>query len=260
MLRDNLLRLRRDIRLGNAIIESWFSTNAFKLLFLLLYIAANVLILTWGVVDDYHYTKSKYANHSTQKVFNSTERSGGFTLNFNCAIIMLLACRLLVTGIRKTPLYKVLPLNKCFPRAHGLVGCFIGLGVAIHFPVPLVRIFMMNEWDTISWWSNSMSFWTRVSLLVLFVILGVLSMTWFRNNHFHIFYNVHTFGSLVFFVLLLLHGVHKKHPYTYTFILPGLVLYTLDTIWRYHQMSTIELELSGRCAISNPETFSNYLF
>lgn len=250
MLWEIQSRIRRELRLVNAKIEAWLSTNAFNLLFLFLYITANLLMFTWGAVDQYNYTKFKYANQPRQKVYNSIARGGGFTLNFNCAIILLLACRLFVTGIRKTPLSKVLPLDKCFPRAHRLVGCFIGLGIAIHVPFPLIRMFEMKEWDSFSWWSSSMTFSTGVMLQILFIILSVFSLPWFRKKLFHVFYNVHTVGSLLFFALLLVHGVHKKHPYTYKFILPGLILYTADRIWRRLQVSEVELVLSGaQCSL-----------
>jgi len=237
--------LRRKIALNTAQLEAYLSTHAFEILFLGLYVAANIFIFIMGAHDQFHDTKTKFPHLPQFKWYIAIARGGGYTLNLNCGIILILASRLFMTSIRETSLHKILPLDKSFPKAHIIVGYFILGGVLIHVPFHFVWIFKYDMLDPFTWWSFSMTFALGIPLFSIFISMFATAVPWVRRKFFRIFYIIHIAGASLFFPLLLLHGMKNKVPETYKYILPGMILYALDRIWRRYKISSADLQLSG---------------
>lgn len=241
----------RRVARWSAQLESFLSTHAFEVLFVTVYALANIFQFLWGAFDEYHYPKHVDNNRSTLfKILIATARGAGYTLNLNCALIILLACRLVLTSLRETPMHNVLPLDRAFPDAHVIVGVMIAIGVVIHVPFHFAWIINFNEWGSLKLWSISMTVAVGLPLFAIFVGMLITALPWFRKNHFHIFYVAHILGASLFFPLLLLHGMYNEVPETYKWVLGPLILYAIDRIVRRFKISTASLNLSGANAIN----------
>lgn len=230
----------------SAQLESFLSTHAFEVVFGTIYALANVFQFVWGAHDEFHYNPSRPLLF---KYLIAVARGAGYSLNLNCALIILLACRLVLTTVRETPLHNVLPLDRAFPDAHVVVGGLICVGVAIHVPFHFGWLIRFNAWDTFGLWSFSMSVAVGVPLLLTLVAMLVTALPWFREHYFHLFYLSHIVGATIFFPLLLLHGMYRKEPETYKWVLGPMILYMADRVARRVKISSADLSLSGRNAI-----------
>ncbi len=243
--------IRRLLKWKSAVwsarIEAYLSTHAFEVLFLTMYSLAMLLLFLWGAYDEFVFT-AKYVEKKGQeamKWYLAIARGAGYTLNVNCALTVLLACRLLITTIRDTPLHRILPLDKCFPAAHIAIGWGILGGVIVHVPLHMTWIIAFDQMDRLAIWSFSMSVLTGFILLPIFVAMFVTALPRFRTKYFHYFYQIHMVGAFLFCFLILVHGVKRKSPETYKFVAAPIVCYMIDRLIRHWKVSTTTLRLSG---------------
>lgn len=239
--------VRRKLQLWGAILEAYLSTHAFELLFLAVYAVALSLQFVWGAHDEFHHVRIYHERpgQGAYKWYIAIARGAGYSLNFNCAIILILASRLFLTFIRETPLHRVLPLDKSFPTAHIVVGYSILIGVALHVPFHFAWVITFDKWDPFTLWSFSMTIATGVPLMAIFIFMLVTALPWMRRTNFRIFYVVHLIGSSIFFPLLILHGMYRKRPETYRWVIPAIIIYVADRIARFLKISTATISLTG---------------
>eukprot|EP00171_Calliarthron_tuberculosum_P019354 IDg19354t1 len=239
--------LWRKLQLWSAVLEAYLSTHAFELLFLIVYATAVALQFVWGAHEEFHHVRM-YLEKPGQAAFKwyiAIARGAGYTLNLNCAIILILASRLFITFIRETPLHRVLPLDKSFPSAHIVVGYSILVGLVIHVPFHFVWIITFRKWDPFSLWSVSMTVATGIPLSSIFVFMFFTAIPWMRRTNFRLFYVVHILGCCFFFPLLIFHGMFRKKPETYKWVIPGIIIYAADRIARFLKISTATITISG---------------
>lgn len=238
-----------SIALLSARVESYLSTNAFRLLFLSFYFTAVALMFAWGFKSEFTFEDNFEQDHfNTVRWFIGIARGMGYTLNLNTAFVILLAARLLFTKLRDSPLQLVLPFDAAFPKLHIIVGYTILFAVAFHVPFHFVWLF---TWDAWTWglWKFNMSVITGILLLIVFAVMLVFARPTIRKNHFRLFYAVHVIGALLFFALLVMHGMFRQRPETYKWVLPPLVLYTLDRFVRKSKISASEVELTAENSV-----------
>lgn len=214
------------------------------------------LMFTWGAYNEFrHIQKTVEPEHPTWTNFKwyiAIARGCGYTLNLNCAIIILLASRLFITFIRETPLHRILPLDKSFPEAHIIVGYCILVGVAIHVPFHFVWLFTYKQFDEFKLWSFSMSVAMGVPLMLIFLLMFGFALPSVRQKYFRTFYVIHLAGAAAFFALLLLHGMYRKVPETYKWIGGPLAIYIIDRIIRRCKISACVLRVDRNNSTLKP--------
>ncbi|CAN8066094.1 unnamed protein product [Agarophyton chilense] len=227
-------------------VEANLSTYALLYLFLIFYAAANLLMFLWGFHGEIvHQENIDVDQGRVMRYIIGMARGAGYMLNLNTAFVILLAARLLFTKLRDTLVANVLPLDKAFPMLHIIVGYVIATSVLVHAGFHFGWLIGFDLWDEWALWSFNMSVLTGCLLVVVFA-----TMLWFvrpsvRKKHFLLFYRVHIIGAILFFVLLVFHGMYRKDPETYKYITPTLIIYLADRILRRLQVSTTTLQLSA---------------
>lgn len=233
----------------SARIEAYLSTHAFTVLFLAFYFTAVALMFAWGFKAEFTFEDNfGQPSWSTVRWFISIARGMGYTLNLNTAFVLLLASRLLFTKLRDSPMQLVLPFDAAFPALHIMVGYTIFFAVIVHASFHFV---WLTTWDAWNWglWSFNMSVITGILLLIVLAVMLVFARPAVRKNHFRLFYAVHIIGAILFFALLIVHGMFRQVPYTYKWLIPPLVIYAIDRFFRKTMISSTELELSADNAL-----------
>lgn len=139
---EETYRRRRTV----AQIESYLSSNGFILIFLFAYINAVLLMYIWGARDEYVHQKG----HPRTWVI-TVARGFGYTLNLNCALVILLAARLSFTVLRETALNLILPFDKTFPAFHIIVAYCILVAVIGHGLFHIIWIIVWSGWSPGVW-------------------------------------------------------------------------------------------------------------
>lgn len=222
-----------------ALVESTLGNHGLSLTLGLLLVAANALLFTWGAHDE-------AAHHTDYKRWvMSIARGGGYALNFDAGLALLLACRAAVGAARSSRLSAVVPLDALFPAAHAAVGVAIGGFVGVHAAFHLGWIVKDGAWAGGAWGIT----WCVCSGVVLTGVLVVLLATasrQVRRVQYHFFYRVHLVCAAVFYPLLLVHGVYYGAPYTYKWIVGPMIVYAIDRGYR----------LATQCNLSTAATLT----
>lgn len=224
-------------------IEANLSTNAVLYLFFCFYALVMVLMFLWGFHGEIVYQPNIDLGPVMRYIIGMA-RGAGYTLNINTAFVLLLAARFIFTSLRDTPLENVLPLDKAFPMIHIVVGYTTALGVLIHGSFHFGWLFGWDLWAW-GWFKFNMSVITGAILTVIFILMIIFSRPTMRKNHFRWFYRVHIIGALLFYPLLIIHGMYRTRPETYKYIIPAIVIYIADRLLRRAHASTTTLQLSA---------------
>lgn len=161
-------RFRRRRKFAQA--ESYLSSNSFIIIFLFIYVNANLLMYTWGAHDEFKHQKGHARTWAIV-----IARGFGYTLNLNCALVIILACRLSFTLLRETSLNLVLPFDKSFPAFHIIVGYSILAAVIGHGVFHMIWIIVWNGWGPGLWGVT----WVRCSSSSHFrLVMNIICLTW----------------------------------------------------------------------------------
>ena len=75
---------------------------------------------------------------------------------------------------------------------------------------------------------------TGLVVLIIFVIMGVSSIKPLRSTLRFIPFNVtHWIGAAVFYLLLLIHGVNYWNPSFWKWLLPAVIIFGLERVYRH---------------------------
>lgn len=240
--------VQRKITLSSAKAEAYLSSHVFQLLFVTIFVLTNGFLFFWGAYNQFLLSistiEAENPTWTDNKWFIAIARGSGTILNFNFAVIVILAARKLLMTIRATPIRHVLPIDKTFPGAHILTGYLIVLGVLLHVVFHCVNIIKYIEIDPFTWWSFSMTAYTGIVLTFVFIFFTIFSLPWYRKKHFRLFQLSHQIGALLCFAFLVFHGVHHAKPNTYKWLLPAVIIYAIDRIVRLYQTKKVDLQLS----------------
>lgn len=220
--------------------EAILSTYAVNILFFITYGISVVLMFLWGLQSE---LSTKLERERLYDWIIGIGRGAGYILNFNTALVILLASRLFLTALRDTAFASGLPLDKAFPKLHVIVGYTIFFTLFIHVPFHFVWIIKYNEWEA-GLWNVNMTVATGSCLLLVFLAMFIFAQVGFRKNKFRLFYNVHLVGAFLFFGLLIFHGMYYFDPETYKYISGPIIIYVADRIIRRWRVITHDLDLS----------------
>lgn len=218
-------------------LDSILIGNAFIYLFLFIYVCSVMLMFFWGARDEF-----KHSRDEPYRWFITIARAFGYTLNLNTMLVILLASRLVFTGLRDTRLNLLIPFDKTFPAFHIVIGYAVTFAVVFHAGFHIVWVFGWNKWQR-GLFQVTMSMATGFALAGVLAFMIVTSLPSIRRKRFVLFYVSHNFGAFVFFLLLLFHGVYNGEPYTYKWIVAPLIIYLGDRIMRIVKMKSTKLKL-----------------
>ncbi|CAN8072806.1 unnamed protein product [Agarophyton chilense] len=234
----------------SAAVEAALSTYALLALFLSFYTLTLALMWLWG----FHGELKHLPNHFPGPAFRyiiGVARGAGYTLNLNTSLVLLLAARFSFTALRDTPLAAVLPLDNAFPFLHVVVAYATVVGVVLHATFHFGWLVGWNSWDDWGLWSFNMSVVTGGLLSAVFLAMFILAIPAFRRRHFIAFYRVHLVGATLFYGLLIIHGMYRRRPETYKYIIPSLLIYAFDRYLRHSRASLTTVSLSSTNSLFN---------
>ena len=226
------------------------------LLWLLLYIAANVAVFT--------HKAMKYANNEeAQAVFGNcitVARGCASALNLNAFLVLLVMCRHFMTVLRKTP------FRFCFPfdalhEMHIMIGILFGLFAASHTAAHVCdfhRLGHADETDIYALFGDNLpglpesysARWgymlkTRAGITGIIMVVCLIvaySFAFNRREHFNRFWYTHHL-LLVMLICLCVHGSDNLlEPFQSLYWVIGpLVLYFTPRIWRETPSSSLDI-------------------
>lgn len=201
--------------------ESALSTFGFLYTLLGLYMVTNMIIFLRAAVEEAGH------HRDFQRYVTAISRGCGATINLNMAIVLLVASRSFVGFLRETPLTLVLPLDKVMPDFHRIVGILVVLAGVTHSTTHWVTYLLKRPW---SGGYNGMTslFITGMILLALLVAIRVAARTTVYKSNYEAFHRIHVGGSVLAFVTIIIHGLHRGTPSTWKWVLAPVIIYVLD--------------------------------
>lgn len=205
--------------------ESLLSNYGCLYTFASLYVITNILLF----LREANFESSLHRNY--RRYTTAIARGSGATINFNVAVVILLASRSLISLLRVTPLNMVLPLDKAMPDFHRLVGSLILIAGVIH------TIFHIPMYAIDSTWSPGIKgttnlFIVGIFLLALMLIIRLVAQPAVYHTNYELFFRTHVTCSVIFYALLVVHGQHRGDPTTWKWIIAPLTIYILDILLR----------------------------
>lgn len=201
--------------------ESVLSTNGFAYTFTGLYIVTTMLLFLREAVSE------SERHQDFQKYVTAVSRGCGATINFNMAVVILLASRSTLGFLRETPLNMVLPLDKAMPDFHRVVGILIVFAGVLHAATHWVTYIIEKPWSGGYDGSTSL-FVSGMILLILLISIRVVARTSVYQSNYEVFYRVHVGGGVAMFITLVIHGLHYGVPNSWKWVVGPVVIYVLD--------------------------------
>lgn len=162
----------------------------------------------------------------------------GASLNFNCALMLVLVLRKHLTLLRTKGAHKVLPLDQLID-IHKLVGFIILTEGLIHTVAHLINLYFlcrieyMNFLTVLFTGKVNIGYPTGVILSVIFLIIFIFAMPFVRRSgYFQVFYWAHML-TIPWLLIMLFHG--KSF---WIWLLIPFVLYVIENIQRYRKISS----------------------
>lgn len=231
--------------------DAKFSVYSNAATFCLAYGLTNVVLFAFGAAGEF----ARWPNDALRAYGIGTARGFGYCINFNVALILMLATRTMMTILRRTALNAIIPFDKAMPLFHAFVGyatlvCAIGHGVCHSVG------FARNMWALGGFlgWRYCVS--TGIPLFVILVGIVTFAYKPNRDSNFERFMVSHLIGATLFLGLLAFHGVYVGKLYTYKWILGPLALYIADRIYRkvVENNGTVSIRRNGRACLANGMT------
>lgn len=225
-------------------IEPSLQHNGFAYTFTFVYILINVIVFFLGAAPVWR----SMANEGPTRFIATAARGGGALLNFNSAIVILVAARNLMTYLRQTVLNMIVPFDKAMPAFHSLVGNTLVIATVIHGVFQVTNYIRTPQWSRGVFGKTSI-FITGTALTIILVAMRITSLPAVRRRNFELFYWVHSSGFVAYFLLLVFHGVHFGKPATYRYITVPLLIYCLDRLVRLFREKASRLVVSKQSAV-----------
>ncbi|XP_037088082.1 NADPH oxidase 5-like [Pollicipes pollicipes] len=209
-------------------LRAGYLRNAASFLaFTALYAGVNVVLFSWRVWQ-----------YRDRSLLERMARGTGFCLNFDCAVVLLLVLRRVLTWLRTRHVGQLLPLEHHI-YLHKMAGWSVYILSSAHTLFHMANFVNMSQssgvtvqdylFDTsmgIGWFAGSANI-TGIALLIILTIMVICSHRAVRKSgYFEIFYWTHLL-SIPTWVLLILHSPN----FWKWFLLPG-ALFALEVACR----------------------------
>lgn len=210
-------------------LEPILQHEGFAYTFSLVYILTNVIFFLVGAAPEWRLVQQ---DSTFMKVVRAGARGGGALLNLNSALVILVASKIFMSILRRTPLNMVVPFDKAMPLFHASIGTTISVATFVHVVPHLINYSLTDLSRTGMLGYTSLA----ISGAALCVIIGVMrfsSTRTIRNTiSYELWYAVHISGFILYFSILIIHGTHHGKLSSYKFVGGPLVLYFVDNCWR----------------------------
>lgn len=210
--------------------------------FVALYIVTNILLFLSAAVGE-----SK-RHEDFQKYTTAVARGCGATINFNMAVVILLASRSALGFLHQTPLNLILPIDKAMPDLHRVVGILIMLAGILHSIMHWVTYIIKSPWSGGYSGFNSL-FITGMLLFIIIVTIRVAAKSEVYHSCYEVFFRLHAGGSVLAFILLIIHGLHRGVPSSWKWVVGPLAIYILDVTMRSFRVHHSYLLVSKHSAV-----------
>lgn len=228
--------------------DATFSVYSSTATFCLAYGLTNLILFTFGAAGEY----ARWPHDPLRAYGIGIARGFGYCINYNVALLLMLATRTLMTLLRSTALNAVIPFDKAMPLFHAFVG-YATLVCAICHGASHSVGFARNMWALtgLLGWRYCVS--TGVPLLCTFIIIVLFAHKPNRDRNYERFTGSHLVGATLFILLLFFHGVYLGKLYTYKWIVGPLMLYVLDRLYRkvVENSGTVTIRKNGKACLAN---------
>jgi Ca2+-binding EF-hand superfamily protein/predicted ferric reductase len=216
--KNTFLRLIRDTVINRRAIFIFWSV----------YILINIVCMVFA-----------YCNYYDKPGWLICARVFGNSLNFNCALVLVLVLRKHFTWLRTKGGCSVLPLDD-FIELHKKIGLIILVESLIHTIAHLFNLYytcqqnpLINYWNALFTFELSIGYPTGVFELLLHLLILLFSMSYVRKRgFFQLFYWLHMLNIPWLLVML----VHARHLYKWL-IIPA-ICYAIEKILRYRKIKS----------------------
>ncbi len=210
-------------------VEPTLQHEGFVFTFSFLYIIVNVLYFFVGAAPEWNLAAG---SPRFIRVIRGAARGSGSVLNINSAFIILVASKIFLSILRRTPLNMFVPFDKAMPHFHAMVGSTIAIAAFVHTLCHLIN-YGVNEIATTGIHGHIS---LAVTGTVLFMCIGLIRYTSLKSVKSAISYELwfvcHISGMIMYFFMLVLHGSHHGKFSSYKFIVGPLALYIIDIFLR----------------------------
>ncbi|RKP13444.1 ferric reductase NAD binding domain-containing protein [Piptocephalis cylindrospora] len=212
----------------------------------------------WGISQAFsfvlifrHYSSSgRYLGERTELGLGFLlARTSAVMVNITCALILFPVCRVTLTSLRHWKLAQLLPVDQHI-RAHRWIGMSLFLWSSIHMGAHYVNFWHLTQWsissrlkDALQWAFLSPTGSTGHFLFLLLIIIAFSARRKVRTRRFDTFISLHHL-YILFLIFCMIHGTFcfiakalratcSYHSTFHLYILPGLVLYVTERMYRY---------------------------
>lgn len=205
--------------------ESTLSNYGCIYTFAALYIITNILLFLREAVVESKLHKD-YRRYTT-----AIARGSGATINFNIAVVILLASRSTIGLIRATRLNMVLPLDKAMPDFHRLVGISLLWAGLLHavFHIPFYAI--DSPWSPGIRGTTSL-FITGLFIIALLLIIRLIAQPAVYQANYELFFRTHVICSVLLYGFIVIHGLHRGVFSTWKWVIAPITIYSIDVLVR----------------------------
>lgn len=218
-----------------AIFDAKLQVYSPKYTFLLSYILTTCVLFFFSAVDEYF----NWPEDAFLAWILCIARGFGHVLNFNIALIFLLASKKTLGLLRNTVIGAVLPIDEAMPELHSFIGYVSFVSAVIHGTFHYIAALGRNLWAPgFGKWT-----WCIVSGFIVLALFGTIvatAMRPMRKRNFEAFIRAHLVGATLFIPLICLHGFYNGKLYSFKWILGPAIIYVLDKClrkWSEHQAS-----------------------
>ncbi len=242
------LDFRKQLDLANLKLEkteAYFFNNGMGVALGGLFFSLNAIV---GAHAAYQFS-AKSGFHTDNDILRITlpiARVGGRLVTFNCAWLLLTACKYLWTMVRThvVPILPVgFPIDNIMPKYHRFVALWIIICGNIIHGVPQVINYASGAlkiddgkkiWTFGNGYATRQLLITGILLTLIFTMFYLTTLKSFRKSAagFRWFWLFHMAGIALAYPLLIVHGTFRGHPIFLISALAPLALYLFDVIMR----------------------------
>jgi len=237
-------------------LDAWLSVHGWTTLPFGAWIIACLSLWWFGAVREFTRGHALDGGDLWQRWPITFARAGGFVLNFNMQLVLLVACKGALRAARSMPcVAAVLPLDRLMPLFHAILGWVITVSGTLHGINHLVA--GLTPGSGILGWHAGWGQWTHAAVSGFATLLAlwglvVVSLPSVRRRWYEAFWWPHQALAALFVALLLLHGLLDMKLYTYKWVTPLILVYLLDRGWRMWGTTavTVQVAVGGPAAVA----------
>lgn len=237
-------------------VEPALQHNGFAITFLFTYVITNIVFAVNGAVIGYDLGKGE-----TFVTFAILARASGAILNLNSLLIIFVAAKALMTKLRRTALNMIVPFDKAMPAMHVIIGNVLAVATVVHvaFQSANYGVFRLwvNQKERLGVFGYRSILVTGILLLLTIAAVRISSFPFVRRKKFEVFFLIHSFGFVAYFVLIMLHGVRDGTPMTYRYVGVPVLIYIIDRAYRFSREHGTKEDLTRDCFIQKGNDMVN---